>query len=237
MRQIQFVYLYINGPDNGLELQLSIRSVERNFKGKAKITVVGTKPSWYTGHFIDVPPFKGIREAITRRPFRDTQNKIMQCLHHPEIDEKFVWIMDDVYLLKPTTLAELSVPRFDPWYRVNNKTVWHQQIRITFAALAKNGKSNLQYGTHLPHVFEKKNLIDCFGQYDYPKQLLLFEILHGNHVNNPDIALPYTGFLRRFLKPVSWQQLDAVQENVLNYQSRVWNSTMREWLRDKFPEE
>lgn len=86
-------------------------------------------------------------------------------------------------------------------------------------------------------MFDKKVLADCFAQYDYPKQLLLFEILYGNHVNNPDTALPYTGFLKRLLKPVSWQQLDAVQENVLNYQSRVWNSTMREWLRDKFPEE
>ena len=233
----QFVWFWVPGPDNGLELELSIRSVERNFKGKAKITVVGTKPSWYTGHFIDVPPFKGIREAITRRPFRDTQHKIMQCVNHPEIDEKFVWIMDDVYLLKPTSLAELATPRHDPWYKVNNKTVWHQQIRITFAALAKHGKSKLQYGTHLPHVFEKENLRECFAQYDYPRQLLLFEILHGNHIHNHESAIPYTGFLKRLLKPVSHQKLDMIGENVLNYQSRVWNSTMRDWLKEKFPEE
>lgn len=231
----QFVWFYVPGPDNGLELDLSIRSIQKNFKGKASITVVGTKPSWYTGHFIDVPPFNASRESISRRPFRDTQNKIMQCLNHPEIEEKFIWIMDDVFLLKPTTLAELSVPRFDPWYKVNNKTVWHQMIRITFAALKANKRSNLQYGTHLPHLFDKTNLRECFETYNYPKQLLLFEILYQNHVNG-DSGVPYTGFLKRILKPLSFQQLNEISETVLNYQSRVWNGTMREWLKAKFME-
>lgn len=232
----QFVFFYVPGPDNGLELQLSIRSVQRNFAGTAEITVVGNKPSWYKGHFIDVPQNLRCREALSRRPFRDTQNKLVHCLHSPEISDSFVWIMDDCYLMKPTSLEDLSVHRFDPWYRINTKTVWHQLIRITFAALSKHGKSNLQYGTHLPHVFTKEKLAEMFVTYDYPQQLLLFEILYGNHVHNAEQAVPYTGFLTRLLSRSSVKQLEAIDCNVLNYQSRVWNSTMREWLLEKFPE-
>ena len=233
---MQIVWFNVPGPDNGLELQLSIRSVQRNFDGDPQITVVGTKPSWYTGHFIPLAPNQKCREAMSRRPFRDTQNKLNHCLHSPEIDEKFVWMMDDVYLMKQTRIEDLQVPRHDPWYRVNMKTVWHQLIRITFAELAKHGKSNLQYGTHLPHVFEKSKLSEMFAKYDYPRQLLLFEILYGNHVHNPSTAVPYTGFLRRLLSRVSEKQLNEIDCNVLNYQSRVWNSTMRDWLMEKFPE-
>jgi hypothetical protein len=233
---MQFVWFYVPGPDNGLELQISIRSVRRNFDGEATVTVVGTKPSWHNGHFIPLQPNARSREAMSRRPFRDTQAKIAHCLYHPEVDEKFVWMMDDVYLMKRTHLEDLEVPRFDPWYKVNTKTVWHQLIRITFAALAKNGKSNLQYGTHIPHVFHKSKLAEMFSAYDYPRQLLLFEILYGNHVHDPQCSVPYTGFLTRLLSRVSEKQLNAIDCNVLNYQSRVWNSTMREWLMGKFPE-
>jgi len=233
---MQFVWFYVPGPDSGLELKLSIRSVQRNFDGDARITVVGTKPTWYSGHFIPLQPHLRSREALSRRPFRDTQGKLSHCLHHPEIDGTFAWMMDDVYFMKQTSLKDLSVPRFDPWYRVNTKTVWHQLIRITFAELAKHGKSNLQYGTHLPHVFEKSKLAEMFAKYDYPRQLLLFEILYGNHVHSPESAVPYTGFLTRLLSRVSEKQLDAIDCNVLNYQSRVWSSTIREWLLEKFPE-
>jgi hypothetical protein len=85
-------------------------------------------------------------------------------------------------------------------------------------------------------VFEKPKLAEMFAKYDYPRQLLLFEILYGNHVHNPAAAVPYTGFLRRLLARVPEKQLNEIDCNILNYQSRVWNSTMRDWLLEKFPE-
>ena len=239
----QFVYFYVQAPDNGRELQISITSVQKNFSGDAKITVIGEKPHWYTGHHIPMTQFRGIHDAHARMPFRDTQHKIMAAASHPEIDEEFVWIMDDCFMMKPTTIEEIMIPRFDPWYRINMKSVWHQLIRMTFIALQRNGKTNMQYSTHLPHAFEKSKLNEMFGIYDFPKQLLLFENLYGNHYNNPDKSLPYGAnwngvqhvqFLTRLLRPATRSQLDQIDCHFLNYQSKCWNASMRLWLENRF---
>lgn len=231
---MQFVYFYVQAPDHGEELRLSIASVRRNFVGTPKFLVIGEKPIWYDGPYIPLKKFVGIHDSPARMPFRDTQHKIIVCANSDLVDEEFVWIMDDCFMLKPTTIEELRVPRHDPWYRVNTKSVWHQLIRITFAALKKNGKSNLQYGTHLAHVFRKTNLQAMFQKYDFPQQLLLFEILYANTIHAPETAIPYTGFLRRLLRPVPRQQLDGITENMLNYQSKVWNPVMKLWLQQRF---
>lgn len=239
---MQFVWFHVNGPDSSAELRFSISSVQKNFVGDARITVVGEKPQWYDGHCIQLKQFKGIRDHTARMPYRDTQSKIMKCAVSGEIDEEFVWIMDDCYMLKPTTIKELRVPRYDPWYRVNTKTMWHQLIRHTFAALQKRGMPNLQYGTHLPHVFSKTKLRDMFETYQFPGSLLLFEILYQNSYHAPEEAVPYgetwqgvkyPQFLKRLLRPATRQQLDAIDANFLNYQSKCWNPTMKLWLQQR----
>lgn len=240
---MQFVWFHIPGPDHSAELRFSIKSVENNFDGKARIIVVGDKPQWYDGHFISVKQFKGIRDHTARMPYRDTQSKIMKCAVSDEIDEEFVWIMDDCYMLNPTTIEDMRVPRYDTWYKVNTKTTWHQLIRHTFAALKKNGHSNLQYGTHLPHVFTKTKLRSMFEWYQFPGTLLLFEILYQNTYHTEAEAVPYgetwggvkyPQFLKRLLRPATRQQLDAVDANFLNYTSKCWNPTMKLWLQQRF---
>lgn len=242
----QFVFFNVLGPGNGLELKLSIASVKQNFIGEPIFTVIGEKPAWYDGHFIPMKKFTAIRDVSTRMAFRDTQHKIMECAKHPEIDEQFVWIMDDCYMLKPTSIEEIGRFRYDPWYRRNNRRDWHQLIGKTFDALAAAGRSTLQAGTHLPHVFEKEKLTEMFGRYGFPKNLLLFEILYENTWKNAAEAIPYGGnwkgvqypqFLRRLLRPASIKELNAIDANFLNYQSNVWQSTMRDWLKMQFTEE
>lgn len=240
---MQFVWFHVPGPDNSAELRFSISSVQKNFVGDARITVVGEKPQWYDGHCIPVKQFKGVRDHTARMPYRDTQSKIMKCAVSDEIDEEFVWIMDDCYMMKPTSISDMRIPRYDPWYRVNTKTTWHQLIRHTFAALQKHGRPNLQYGTHLPHVFSKTKLRAMFEAYQFPGSLLLFEILYQNAYHTQDEAVPYgetwqgvkyPQFLKRLLRPATRQQLDAIDANFLNYQSKCWNPTMKLWLQQRF---
>ncbi len=233
---MQFVWFYITGPDHGFELRKSILSVQRNVPGDHKITVIGEKPAWYEGHHLKVAPIR-MRVPTGHLPFRDTQNKLVQAVNSPEIDDSFIWMMDDVYFLKETSVEEICRPIYDPWYRVNTKTIWHQLIRITFAALQKQGKSNLQYATHLPHLFEKEKLREMFALYDYPKTLLLFENLYRNHYENQEQAIPYTGFLRRLLVPMPINGLHAITEHVLNYQSKCYTPQMKTFLEQKFPED
>lgn len=239
---MQFVWFYVPAPDNGRELFLSMKSVERNFSGSSTFTVIGDKPSWYEGHFIPSPKYKGIRDAQSRMPFRDTQHKIIVAASHPEIEEEFVWIMDDVYFLKPVTIEDLRIVRYDPWFKQTMSSVWRQMIRITFAALKRHGKPNFQVGTHLPHVFQKEKLRSVFDLFGFPRNLLLFEILYGNFYCDPGAVVPYAGhwngvdypkFLRRLLKKIPDSKMNEIDASVLNYQSHVWGKQMNEWLEKK----
>ena len=239
----QFVYFYVQAPDNGEELRLSIASVMTHFVGDASFLVIGEKPPWYDGPHLPLKQFTGIRDNPARMPFRDTQKKIMVAADSDLVDEEFVWIMDDCFMLKATTLEEIKVPRYDPWYKMNTKTTWHQLIKITFAALSKRGKPNLQYGTHLPHVFEKTKLREMFAEYDFPQSLLLFEVLYANHFYDPNTAFSYGGtfggrhyeqFLQRLLRPMTKIQLDSIDANFLNYQAKCFNVQMKLWLNGRF---
>lgn len=262
---MQFLYFYVPGPDNGTELRCSIRSVEQNFVGETHITVIGDKPDWFKGHHIPLAPVPGktqigVTAAFRHRPakpiyrtipeqtrqFRDTQNKIFTAVNHPEIHDEFVHIMDDVFLLRPTTIEELMVPRIDPWYKPLRTTPWHKNIWETFMALRAKGKPELQYGTHLPHHFIKGWLQELFLLYEYPRKLLLFEILYGNHFRTDPIpyggtpwnGVQYPQFLKRILKrPKNMAEMDSIvsQSAALNWQAPVYNPQMKTWLENRFP--
>jgi hypothetical protein len=95
-------------------------------------------------------------------------------------------------------------------------------------------------------VFEKAKLNAMFEIYGFPQNLLLFEILYENTWQNAENAIPYGGnwkgvqytqFLRRLLRAVPMKELDRIDANFLNYQSNVWQATMRDWLKSRFSEE
>lgn len=243
---MQFLWFYIPGPENGFELRHSIRSVIQNFSGTAKVTVIGERPNWYRGHFIECGrTYRHKRRD--RDPFLDTQNKIIVASQHPEIDEEFVWLADDVFFAQPVTIEDLKVPRFDPWFRVRSNREWHRLINATFSVLKAKGKTALQYGTHLPHFCEKQKLVELFQIYNYgPKNLLLWEILMVNHFRTGGIpyggnweGVSYPYFLKRLLRrPRSSNQMmeEIGNASVVNWQSNVFSQAAKDWLSMTFPE-
>jgi len=106
----QFVWPYWHSGASGDELRWSVRSVERFFDGPVKTTIVGDRPPWYRGHVIDQPRIG----PCANRGFRDMLSKMKTMSQHPEIDSEFVWMMDDVYLIKETTWDDLDTPRAYP---------------------------------------------------------------------------------------------------------------------------
>lgn len=234
---MQFVWFWVPTPDDGKELRYSMRSVVKHFQGEAKMTVIGDRPSWYCGHHIPCPLVpRNRRERSETHPFRDTQNKIVVAANHPEIDDQFIWLADDTYLIRPCSFDDLNTPRFDPWYREGSRGEWHQRISETFIALRERGYSTLQYGTHLPISFAKSKLLEMFLEFDFPRRMLLFEILYSNRFK--ENAIPHPPFLHRLQDPQTTEQLDAAAEvsNVLNYVSHCWRTTMKEWIESRFPD-
>ena len=144
---MQFVWPYWQGGAQADELRWSIRSVETFFQGKAKITIIGDRPDWYHGHVIRK---KRVPASKTNQAFRDMLSKVFYIATHAEIDPECVWMMDDIYFLKPFTLDAIKTPRAEPW-RPDESNSWQKRKTASMEALAARGLTQHDYATHLPN--------------------------------------------------------------------------------------
>lgn len=87
---MHFVYICRSGENE--ELRYSIRSVLYNIPD-ALITVVGGKPDWYCGHYIEVKQTLG--------KYKNARENILEIIKSDEIPEEFILMNDDFYIMKP----------------------------------------------------------------------------------------------------------------------------------------
>lgn len=166
------VYLCRRG--NNEELRYSIRSVEKNFP-HANIWVVGGKPPWYTGNFINVP------QDLSK--YRNAVANLEAIISSQEISENFTLMNDDFFILKPVE----AVQSFHKGYLFDSieerrelqiSTPYIEMMEDTYARLIRNGIQNpLDYEVHTPMAMTKSGLgkVLKFG--------LLWRSMYGN-MNN-----------------------------------------------------
>lgn len=229
---MQFVYPYWHRGASDDEIRWSVRSVERNFRGTARITIIGDRPPWYTGHYI---PQQRVGKHNANRSFRDMLTKVWTMATHPEIDQEFVWMMDDVYLIKPVTIEELSIPRAVRWHECESNS-WQRRKKNTMRALSAVGRTVHDYATHLPHVAEKEKLRILFDEFRLDQNTLLWEVLYGNTFRGPPQS-PFP-FFRRIQKKIGIDDLKQITElaSVFNHTAVAWCQGVRQYLEDLFPE-
>jgi hypothetical protein len=215
------------------ELRYSMRSIETFLKDtEVSFTLIGSIPVWYAGHHIPIERYTG------HNPLRyfDTLKKLKRLVADPYVPENFFWMMDDVYLIKPTTVEELQIPRHDPnEYEIN--TEWRAIKKKTQEHLRSAGVPCLDYATHLPHFVNKTNLRHLFSIYPMttPMDLYLWEILYGSlFYENPQ---PYFPYFKRVLRKLTPDELrehlkDAV---VTNNNVPGWGLSLRAYLNDLLP--
>lgn len=228
---VQFVWPYWHAGASGDELRFSVRSVEANYRGLAKITIVGDRPPWYRGHVIDCPR---IGPNHSNRAFRDMLTKMHVMATHSEIDSEFVWMMDDVYLLKPITWDDLDTPRAWRWVE-NLGNSWQRRKTNTMAALKARGRTTHDYATHLPHTVEKARLRALWDLYGLAENTMLWEVLYGNEYRGrPWGTRP---FFARLNSVRSADEIAAKCEeaSVMNHTAECWTPAMRTFLVGLFP--
>jgi len=228
---LQFVYPYWHGGAAGDELRWSIRSIEQHYQGKAKITLVGDRPPWFQGHVINQ---RRIGKRHTNRAFRDMLAKMWTIATHPEIDSEFVWMMDDIYFVKPVTFDVLATPRAEP-YRPSSKNSWQNRKANTMRVLTQAGLTTHDYATHLPHFAEKAKLKELYERFDLGKNTLLWEVLYGNvYRTKPQRTRP---FFCRIQKRMDIDTIKRVTEHasVLNHTDPAWCEGMRAYLAELLP--
>jgi hypothetical protein len=227
----QFVWPYWDGGANGDELRWSIRSVETFFQGRAKITLIGDKPDWYHGHCIRK---RRVPASKPNRAFRDMLSKVFFIASHAEIDSECVWMMDDVYFLKPFSLDDVKIPRAEPW-RPSTGNSWQRRKTASMAALAAVGRTQHDYATHMPHWLEKAKLRHLFEEFNLHHNTMLWEVLYGNtYRETPQRTRPFFARFRNQASSEQYQSLTA-HATVMNHTASAWCDGLREFLSNRLP--
>jgi hypothetical protein len=162
---MDFVYICRDGENE--ELRYSIRSVVKYFKD-AVIWVVGGKPNWYSGNFVEVKD--------SGHKFQNIHDAYVAIAEEKKISNKFILMNDDFFILKNQN--------FYNYYSgfLKDKIISHStQYGNTSYARALNGavrelkirgiKEPLNYDIHTPMVFEKPLLAQVLGLSLAPRSL------------------------------------------------------------------
>ena len=145
-------YVYICRSGENEELRYSIRSVVTNLKPDS-VWILGYKPNWYTGNFIEVPDIGNKFENIT--------NCYKVISNSNSISEDFILMNDDFFVMFPTakipvvydgTLTEkieLHIEEYGP-------TAYSRVLKNANTYLKNNKiKNALNYDVHFPMQINK----------------------------------------------------------------------------------
>jgi len=186
-----FVYVYSKLGVKGGELESSVASIRKFYRGDDyKIFVIGDDPHLkggvvhYTCHRIEN---KRYPKAL------DAARKLQFICDNSAINEDFIYMYDDILLLKPCTWADFDVVRamdlvtkLDKYWsgRVRPSSVWRVIFALTLHVLKENGKPQWNYETHLPRVFNKTKLREVIATYKCLDQPRMMATLYFNHFHS-----------------------------------------------------
>ena len=148
-------FVYICRPGENEELRYSIRSVISSFPD-AKIWVVGGKPSWYKGDYIQV------RQNTTK--YNNARSNLEAICDSEDIAENFILMNDDFFIVKPISdIAYLNggllSEKIEYYNELTPNTSYVRSLQETHRRLLKRGIVNpLDYELHVPMPMHKVGL-------------------------------------------------------------------------------
>jgi hypothetical protein len=150
-------YVYVCRSGDNEELRYSIRSVRHNASYN-NLWVVGGKPDWYYGNFVEVPD--------VGNKFQNIQECYKAITQIGAISNEFVLMNDDFFILKPVGIMPIlhGGPLIEKIERYNNNGASTKYTRILLEAYKKMQKLRikdpLDYDIHTPMVIEKNKIKD-----------------------------------------------------------------------------
>jgi hypothetical protein len=147
------VYICRNGENE--ELRYSIRSVEKNLP-HANIWVVGGKPKWYNGKYIQV--------TQNRSKFQNAKANMKAISKSEEISEDFVLMNDDFFILKPVKKIEYYyggslVEKIKYYEATYSSSTYTNMLKRSLETLRVSGIDNPKdYAIHVPFIMNRVKL-------------------------------------------------------------------------------
>ena len=178
---IDIYYPYFEREARWEELRFSLRSMEQNFRTEFRVWIVGDLPAWInpeTVHHIPHRRCEGMPENTTY----DAITKLLLFINHPDTSIHFVRMYDDIYMLQPVMISDLTTFRamFDYTDVPPRDGVWWDQLRRTLDAVIRKGYHGWNTETHLPEFFNKERMKWVIDAYDALSRRLLTSTLYFN---------------------------------------------------------
>jgi len=178
-KKLDFVYILRTDPRfyKNDDIKYSLRSLDKNFKGKGKVFIVGGKPNW-----INVNTVTHIyAEDKERNKLVNAINKILIACKDKRISEDFILMNDDFLFLKETNdIKSYNIGTIEEMKR-NHRTkggYYYKAICDTLEILQSKNMSTISYEAHYPIVINKNNFIKTIKETG--KIAYLFRSFYGN---------------------------------------------------------
>ncbi len=218
---MDFVYICKDGENE--ELRYSIRSVLYNFLG-ANIWVVGGKPDWYAGNYIEVIQNK-------KNKYENATNNLIALCNNNSISNNFILMNDDFFIVKPIKKVEYyhggsMYERIAEYEKHMGISPYIKKLKMTYKHLIRmNIREPLDYALHIPMPMEKDKLLYLLSTHRYPHS---WRSLYGNYYKVGGIEIKDVKvYENKSYKPESYDP------NNLIYPFISTNDDSFEYLRNK----
>lgn len=181
-RSLDIVYPNVEKLAQWEELKFSLRSVTKNFRGiNFNIFVVGDLPDWASDKVIHIPC-----EYTGKTPRIDILHKHAAVAACEQVDEEYIWMNDDIYLVNPVQYSDLCLPvasgnLASDIRRMPRQTVWGRDNEATLELLRSEKLPVFNYGVHVPHRYEKQKVALLVKKYGMTKQPIVLEQIYYNY--------------------------------------------------------
>lgn len=171
---MDFVYICKEGYNE--ELKYSIRSVIESFP-EASIWVVGGKPDWYTGKYIEV------HQVHTK--YKNAFENLKKICESEQISNSFILMNDDFYIIKKienidTYHGGYLLDKINLYQKINGNSNYTRKLAATYKKIISLGIENpLDYELHVPMIMEKDKLQEILKY----KDQFLWRSMYGNIYN------------------------------------------------------
>jgi hypothetical protein len=211
---MDIVYICRKGENE--ELRYSLRSVAKNLP-ESRVWVVGGKPKWYTGNYIQV-------EQNTTK-YANAMKNLYAIIQSDEISDDFVLMNDDFYVIKPIKDIETynvgsiyaHYTRYCDKYGRNS---YSKLLLNTLNRLKKAGiKDPISYEAHVPMKMNKHKLLETFKY-----KSCLWRSVYGNLFNDISITIQDVKIYNKTdIDKIDYElpYISSVDESFLNLYSEV----------------
>ena len=249
-QELHFVWVYVKFGQVENEIQYSIRSVEKYYQGDRKIFIVGDKPNPAKPYWQHISHTQVMN--LNHAKVMDSISKLRKICECDDINENFVYLYDDQFLLRKFFASEVmrSVANnhvdslLDYWNKPGNlpSKTWREQFRYTIDLLKQHGKGTWNYETHLPRYLNKTMVMEVIETYGLTNASLavrpvLFATLYGNHVRlNPDVSLDVENRIRCGLyhtRTVELIRQEASDKLVMNFNDNGYDSRTETFIKER----